>query len=183
MKKKAILLLTLLLTITLFNNVVGYYLVYAFEKEQTWVNAKQNIPESEFSVIQLNATLYSFTEDTELEYVNENITIENVTYHIFKKKIEDNIINLYYLRNHNNDNSTIKFEKIVDSQIFHGTSSNKNPLKKIIKSGFEKYVFEKYSFDKFILNFDCEKLKIQSILKLELHSGHLNLSYTPPKNA
>ena len=85
MKKKAILLLTLVLTITLFNNVVGYYLVYAFEKEQTWVNAKQNIPESEFSVIRLNATLYSFTEDTELEYVNENITIENVTYHIVKQ--------------------------------------------------------------------------------------------------
>lgn len=181
MKKKAILLLTLVLTITLFYNVIGYYLMYAFEKEQTWVNAKQNIPESEFRVIRLNATLYSFAEDTEMEYVNENITIKNVTYHIFKKKTENNILNLYYLRNNNQDSATIKLEKIADSQIFNGTSSNKNPLKKIVKSGFEKYVFEKYSFDKSIVDFDSEKIKIQSVLTQELHTGYLTLSYTPPK--
>lgn len=183
MKKKAILLLTLMLTITLFYNVIGYYLMYAFEKEQTWVHAKQDIPESEFRVIRLNASLYSFTEDTEMEYVNENITIKNVTYHIFKKKIENNILNLYYLRNSNQDSATVKLEKIADSQIFNGTSSNKNPLKKIVKSGFEKYVFEMYSFEKSILDFDFEKLRIQSILTQELHSGYLTISYTPPEIA
>ena len=167
----------------LFYNVIGYYLMYAFEKEQTWVHAKQNIPESEFRVIRLNASLYSFTEDTEMEYINENITIKNVTYHIFKKKTENNIINLYYLINNNQDSSTLKLEKIADSQIFNGTSSNKNPLKKIIKSGFEKYVFEKYSFDKSIVDFESKKIIIQSIFKQELHSGYLTLSYTPPKTA
>jgi hypothetical protein len=183
MKKKAILLLTLVLTITLFYNVVGYYLMYAFEKEQTWVHAKQNIPESEFRVIRLNATLYSFKEDTEMEYVNENITIKNVTYHIFKKKTQNNIINLYYLRNDNKDSSTLKLEKIADSQIFNGTSSNKNPLKKIVKFGFEKYVFEMYSFEKFKLDFDSKKITIHSFLTQELNSGYLTLSYTPPKTA
>jgi hypothetical protein len=183
MKKKAILLLTLVLTITLFYNVVGYYLMYAFEKEQTWVHAKQNIAESEFKVIRLNASLYSFTEDTEMEYVNENITIKNVTYHIFKKKIENNIINLYYLRNNNQDSSTIKLEKIADSQIFNGTSSNKNPLKKIVKSGFEKYVFEKLGFEKTTIALEFKKLKIPSALQEELHSGYLTISYTPPEIA
>ena len=183
MKKKAILLLTLVLSITLFYNVIGYYLMFAFEKEQNWVNAKQNISESEFRVIRLNATLYSFTEDTEMEYVNENITIKNVTYHIFKKKTQNNIINLYYLRNDNKDSSTLKLEKIADSQIFNGTSSNKNPLKKIVKFGFEKYVFEKLGFEKTTVNLEFKKLKIPSALQEELHSGYLTISYTPPEIA
>jgi hypothetical protein len=181
MKRKASLLLILIMTTALVYNAVGYYLIYAFEKEQVWVNTMQNIPESDFKVIKLNASLYTFVEDTNMEYVNENVTINNVTYHIFKKRIQNNIINLYYLRNDNLDSNKIKLEKIADSQVFNGTSSKKNPLKKIAKSNFEKYVCEKHNCDKSIVDFDTEKIKIQSVLIQELHSGYLNISYTPPK--
>jgi hypothetical protein len=32
-----------------------------------------------------NASLYSFVPDTEFEYVNENVVIDNKSYHIFKE--------------------------------------------------------------------------------------------------
>ena len=128
MKRKASLLLTLLVSIALFYNVVGYYLMGAFETEQNWISEMQNIPDSEFKVIKLNASLYSFTEDTEMEYVNENVTINNVTYHIFKKRTQNNIVNLYYLQNYNQNGIYKKLEKMADDHLCNNTSTNKTPL-------------------------------------------------------
>lgn len=181
MKKKATLLLILLITITLFYNVVGYYLMCAFEKEQTWVSEMQNIPDSEFKVIQLNATLYSFTEDTNMEYVNENVTINHITYHIFKKRIQNNIINLYYLRNDHQDSTKIKLEKIADSQSYDSTTTSKTPLKKLFKSSLNDYLFDNLYVNKpvFIAQTDVDKFIVGT--KDGLHSGYSTLLYTPPK--
>ena len=99
MRRKASSLLVLLLTATFLYNVIGFHLLFTLQKEHSWVVSMQNIPDSAFRVIKLNATLYTFTEDTEMEYVNENMTINNKVYHIFKRKIQDNIISLYYLPN------------------------------------------------------------------------------------
>jgi hypothetical protein len=35
-----------------------------------------------------NASLYSFVPDTEFEYVNENVVIDNKSYHIFKREFK-----------------------------------------------------------------------------------------------
>jgi len=58
---------SLFLLVTLFYNALGYYLMFAQYDEQAWVSAIEKTPESEFQVIELNATLYSFIEDTDFE--------------------------------------------------------------------------------------------------------------------
>lgn len=181
MKKKATFLLVLTLTMTLFYNVIGYYLIQAYQKEQTWVASMQNIPDSEFQVIKLNASLYSFIDDTEMAFVNENVTINNKSYHIFKKKIQNNIIYLYYLRNFYESDAKECFTKIVDSQDFKNQSATSNPIKQPLKSFLKDYVFES--------NFDFKSLSFGSyhvinptffVQKCE-NSGFLNLPFSPPK--
>src|SRR3990167_9386376 len=94
---------SLFLLVTLFYNVLGYYLMFAQQQEQAWVASMEKNDTSKFKVIHLNATLYSFIEDTDFEYVNENVTINNTTYHVFKKRIQNNILSLYYLPNSHQD--------------------------------------------------------------------------------
>ena len=110
---------SLFLLVTLFYNVLGYYLMFAYQEEQAWVSSMEKIPCSEFQVIQLNATLYSFIEDTDFEYVNEDVIINNKSYHIFKKRIQNNILSLYYLRNSHQDVIGKDLKDIVDNQLFN----------------------------------------------------------------
>lgn len=183
MKRKASLLLTLLVSIALFYNVIGYYLMDAFKTEQTWISAMQNIPDSEFKVIKLNASLYSFTEDTEMEYVNENVTINNVSYHIFKKRIQNNIINLYYLQNYNQNDVYKKLEKMADDHLCNNSSTNKTPIKKIFKSGLTDFIFESKSFKNEVI---CTELKTELAVndsQSSIHPGYLFLFKIPPRNS
>ena len=77
---------SLFLLTTLFYNVLAYCAMFAYQKEQRWVSSMEKVPSSKFQVIRLNASVYSFIEDTDFEYVNENVIIKNKSYHIFKKK-------------------------------------------------------------------------------------------------
>ena len=52
---------SLFLLVTLFYNVMGYYLMFAYQEEQAWVSAMEKRQDSEFQVIQLNATSVSYT--------------------------------------------------------------------------------------------------------------------------
>jgi hypothetical protein len=159
---------------------VGYYLIYTFEKEHSWVTAMQNIPDSEFKVIKLNATLYSFTEDTEMEYVNENIFINSKVYHIFKRKIQDNIISLYYLPNKQESTTDINLKKLVDNDTFENAPLSKKPMDKLFKSVIKNYIQHNsnaYNFldesKKYTLKFDFHPQGI-------LHSGYLSRADSPP---
>jgi hypothetical protein len=67
--------------------------MFSYQKEQAWVSAMKN-PDSEFKV-NPNATLYSFIEDTDFEYVNENV-IENKSYHIFKGSTTISLVCITY---------------------------------------------------------------------------------------
>lgn len=183
MKRKASFLLILLVSIALFYNVVGYYLMGAFKTEQTWISVMQNIPDSEFKVIKLNASLYSFTDDTEMEYVNENVTINNVSYHIFKKRTQNNIINLYYLQNYNQNGVYRKLEKIADDYLNINTNSNKAPLKKSFKSSLNDLMCHSLHFNKLPFDFETKSIKFDLFSDEGLHSGFLSSFYTPPKTA
>ncbi|HEX9151332.1 MAG TPA: hypothetical protein VF842_04575, partial [Flavobacterium sp.] len=112
---------SLFLLVTLFYNALGYYLMFAYQQERAWVTTMEKASSSELHVIKLNATLYSFIEDTDFEYVNENVIINNKSYHIFKKRIQNNILSLYYLRNTHQDAIGKDLKDIVDNQLFNGT--------------------------------------------------------------
>jgi hypothetical protein len=57
--------------------------MFSYQEEQAWVSAIKT-PDLEFQVIQLNASLYSLSKTLTLN-TNENVIIENKSYHIFKK--------------------------------------------------------------------------------------------------
>jgi hypothetical protein len=180
MKRKASTLLLIILTTTFLYNVVGFHLLFTLEKEHSWVIAMQNIPDSEFKVIKINATLYSFTEDTEMEYVNENMTINNKVYHVFKRKIQDNIISLYYLPNKQQSVTDINLKKLVENDQTDNVPLSKKPMEKLFKSVVKDYTQHSsnaFTFlgksKKFTLKFDFHPQGI-------LHSGYLSLADSPP---
>ncbi len=179
MKKIASFLLVIILFTSLFHNALEYYLVIAFQKEKSWIDTVLDKPESEFKVIKLNATLYSFIEDTELERVNENIIIDNKVYHIFKKRIKDNILNLYYLGDENQSVIDVSLKKLIDAQ--PDSDSNNSPIEKLIKSFSKDYTFSSditFSFS-YALKIDKEINKQPNQLLL---LGHSLQNYTPPKS-
>jgi hypothetical protein len=180
MKRKASLLLLLILTTTFLYNVVGIHLLFSLQKEQEWVSVMQKIPDSEFKVIKLNATLYSFTEDSEMEYVNENITINNKVYHVFKRKIQDNIINLYYLPNKQQSITDVNLKKIVENDTSDNAPLSKKSVEKILKSFTNNYVqinLNTFGFldvsNSYILQSDFHPQGI-------LNSGFLSRADSPP---
>lgn len=170
---------SLFLLVTLFYNVLGYYLMFAYQQEQAWVTSMEKAPSSELHVIHLNATLYSFIEDTGFEYVNEDVHVNNKSYHIFKKRIQNNILSLYYLRNSHQDAIGKDLNDIVDNQLFNGSSKD-TPVKKLMKSFLKDYIPNSTAAFDF-----SSKTAIGSIEPIitpnkALDSGYLTLSYSPP---
>lgn len=180
MRRKASSLLLLIVTTTFLYNVIGFHLLFTLQKEHLWVVAMQNIPDSEFKVIKLNATLYTFTDDTEMEYVNENMTINNKVYHIFKRKIQDNIISLYYLPNNQQSTTDINLIKLVDNDDIEKAPLSKKPVEKLFKADQKIYV--QYFSDIFIFLDESKaaNLKFDFYPKGILHSGYLSRSDSPP---
>jgi hypothetical protein len=180
MKRKASSLLLLIVTTTFLYNVIGFHLLFTLQKEHSWVVAMQNIPDSEFKVIQLNATLYAFTEDTEMEYVNENMTINNKVYHIFKSKIQDNIISLYYLPNKQQSTTDINLKKILDIDALDNAPSSKKALEKLFKSVIKDYT--QHSSNAFVFVYKSKEcpLKFDFYMQGSLHSGYLSRADSPP---
>ncbi|RDI56637.1 hypothetical protein [Flavobacterium glaciei] len=171
---------SLFLIVTLFYNALGYYLMFAYQEEQAWVASIEKKQDSEFQVIQLNATLYSFIEDTDFEYVNEDVVINNKSYHIFKKRIQNNILSLYYLRNSHQDAISQDLKDIVDNQLFNGSSSKESPVKKLMKSFLHDYI----PSNTYCLDFSTKKVlhPTESIItpNQSIDSGYISLSYSPP---
>ena len=171
---------SLFLIVTLFYNVMGYYLMFAYQEQQAWVSSMEKRHDSEFQVIKLNATLYSFIEDTDFEDVNEDVVIDGRSYHIFKKRIQNNILNLYYLRNSHQDAISQDLKDIVDNQLFNGSSSKESPVKKLLKSFLKDYITNTTVCFTFSPEKETEVIAINKNATASLHSGHLSLSYTPP---
>lgn len=154
--------------------------MFAYQEEQAWVSSMEKKHDSEFQVIKLNATLYSFIEDTDFEYVNEDVVINNKSYHIFKKRIQNNILSLYYLRNSHQDAISQDLKDIVDNQLFNGSSSKESPVKKLLKSFLKDYVAN----SAVCVDFSPKTtiLLIEPIItpNQALDSGYISLSYSPP---
>ncbi|WP_395051186.1 hypothetical protein [Flavobacterium sp.] len=180
MIRKASTLLLLILTTTFLYNVIGVHLLFSLEKEHSWVVAMQNIPDSEFKVIKINATLYTFTEDTEMEYVNENMTINNKVFHIFKRKIQDNIISLYYLPNKQQSTTDINLKKLVDNDAPDNAPLSKKPMEKSFKSVIKDYT--QHSSNAFVFVYKSKEcsLKFDFYSQGILHAGYLSRADSPP---
>ncbi len=179
MKKTASLLLIITLFTSLFYNAVEYYLMISYQKEQSWIQQMRDAPDSEFKVIKLNATLYTFIEDSELEQVNENVVIDNKVYHIFKKSIKDNVINLYYLGQENQNALEVSLLKLTDAQ--SDTSSKKSPIEKLLKSFSKDYVSNEYKTFDFNFKIISKTTSFFENQNPKLRTGFCKVAYSPPK--
>jgi hypothetical protein len=178
MKKTASLLLTFTLLTSLWYSAVEYYRMVAYQKEQSWIQQMQNAPDSEFKVIKLNATLYTFIEDSEIEQVNENVVIDNKVYHIFKKSIKDNVINLYYLGQENQNAIDISLQKLVDAQ---SDSNTKSPIEKLLKNFTKDYVANEYKSFVYKLKATSKTTSVFENNNPKLLSGYSKMAFSPPK--
>lgn len=170
---------SLFLLVTLFYNVLGYYLMFAQQEEQAWVASMEKKEASNFKVLRLNATLYTFIDDTDFEYVNENVTLNNKTYHIFKKRIQNNILSLYYLPNTHQDEVGKNLNDIVDNQLFNNGSSKESPVKKLLKSFLKDYVAHEAADVCFTIQKPIES-SVYTTIKEAVQPGYYSLSYSPP---
>lgn len=173
-------LASLFLLATLFYNVLGYYTMFAYQKEQTWVSSMEKIPSAEFQILRLNASVYSFIEDTDFEYVNQNVIIKNKSYHIFKKRIQNNVLSLYYLRNSYGDVIGKDLNEIVDNQLFDSTPSKESPAKKLFKSSLPDYIPNNPICIDFLAKTNLNSIEPIITPNKELNSGYISLSYSPP---
>lgn len=179
MKIKALTLLILIVITTFLYNVVGGHLLFSFQKEQKWVYAMQKT--SNFKILKLNASIYTFVDDADFENINENITIKHKIYHVFKKKIQDNILYLYYLPNKLETEKSINLKKIIDSDLNENSGLNKKPLEKLFKSLIKDYVFvSDYDLD-LPKNINYSIVQQYISLTRTTLSGYIRLAFSPPK--
>lgn len=171
---------SLFLIVTLFYNIIGYYLMFAYQEQQAWVARMEKTAPTDFRVLRLNASLYSFADDTEFEDVNEDVIINNKSYHIFKKQVKNNILSLYYLPN-SNDNVVIKdLHDLVDSQLFNNGSSKDSPVKKLLKSFIKDYIDNPAVSIPLLTNKVASTELIAPNDAEFTNPGHHSLPYSPP---
>jgi hypothetical protein len=151
MKKLA----SLFLILTLFYNVLGYYMMFADQKQQTWVSAMEKTDNSKFEVIKVNINPYAYIVDSGFENVNEDVVVKHKTYHVFKKRIQNNVLELYCLKNSQQEVISNDLKDSIDNQLFNSSNSKENPVKKLFKSLLTDYIPN----DSFC--FDCNQDSIQ----------------------
>jgi len=175
MKKVAI----LFLLFAFFYNALGIYLMVSYKEEQSWVSMMQKIPDAEFKIIRLNTTIYTSIEDSDFEYLNEDMVIENKVYHIFKKRIQNGILNLYYLRNYHQNAIGKKLMEVVNNQTTN--PANESPVKKILKSFLKTYVVQdKQSLADVNVTEIFVTKSYFNYTKEDLQAGHLSINSPPP---
>lgn len=175
----AILLLALLLY-----NAFGYHLLFAYHSEQERVSFLKNMPEDAFQVLKINLAIYTSIPDTKIEYVNEDMTVENKTYHIVKKFIKNDTLNVFYLHNHKQDELRKDLMSIIQSQTSDQSSDHDSPAKKMIKSFLKDYIPN--DIDVLVnacLASNPEPKTVMPWPDEVLSSAYLSLSYPPPEIA
>lgn len=171
---------SLFLLVSLFYNALAYYVMFVQKEEQTWVASMEKKDNSKFKIIHLNASLYSFIEDTDFQYINENVSINNRIYHVFKKRIQNNVLSLYYLPNLHQEEIGKNLSDIVDNQLFNNSNSKDSPLKKLIKYSLQDYVAQETNSVCFSSKKTYKIIVFNTITKEAIHAGYHSLSYSPP---
>ncbi|WP_123955352.1 hypothetical protein [Flavobacterium cheongpyeongense] len=171
---------TLVLILTFFYNVLGIYLVVNDQKEQSWVNAIENTTDSKFEIFEIKINPYAYIVDSGFEEVNEDVIINHIVYHVFKNRIQNNVLKLYCIKNSHKENLDTGLKRLVDSNLFGESTNKENPTKKTLKSFIKDYIDNPTI--EVILNSkiaDCVT-SIACVPKSDLLSGHFNTNYPPP---
>ena len=154
--------------------------MFAEQKEQIWVNAMEKTDDSNFEVIQLTINPYAYVVDSGIEEVNEDFVIENKSYHVFKKRIQNNVLKLYCLKNSHTEVLNKDLKKIVDSQLFDTSSNKENPNKKLMKSFIKDFIPNDTIHLLITPKLVYHVSLYSNNLKSDLLSGYFTTNYPPP---
>lgn len=154
--------------------------MFAEQKEQIWINAMAETDDANFKVFEIQIDPYAYVVDSGIEEANENFVIENKVYHVFKKRIQNNVLKLYCLKNSQTEVLSKDLKKIVENQLFDTNSDKEKPSKKLMKSFIKDYI----PSDTINLVY-TPKLFIAVIIhsygpKENLLSGYSAVNYSPP---
>jgi len=131
---------SLFLIAALFYNLLGFYMMIAKQQHQVWVAANEKTCDLNFEVIDVNINPYAYIVDSGFENVDEDIVIKNKNYHVFKKRIQNNVLRLYCLRQLNKNVISSDLKKMVDCQLYDTNSGKEHSCKKIIKSLLKDFI-------------------------------------------
>lgn len=171
---------SLFLAATLFYNVLGLYTIFAQHQEQMWVNTMEKTDNSKFKIIELNINPYAYIVDSGFEEINEDIVIENKVYHVFKKRIINNVLKLYCLKNTYQTTINKNLRNFVDNQLIDNSSNKEHPSKIFFKSFIHNYIPNhpfSYDFNSLII---FDRISFSIILKNDVLDGFYNTHYPPP---
>lgn len=171
-----------LLGLLLYNSF-GYYLLFAYQRQEARALALMQMPESMYEVIKIKVALYTSVPDTDFEKVNEELTYGDHTYQIVKKRIKNDTAELYYFRDYHQEALQKTFNDIVLSQTQDDNPGHHQPFKNLLKSFLKDYIYDEVN------TFDfnpgtattCELSKLNATY-LSFHtSAYLSLHAPPPE--
>ena len=166
----------------LLYNAFGYYMLFAYASEQARIVSLQNLPESAFQVIKFNLALYTSVENSDFEYVNQELSVGGKNYNIVKKRVINDTLYTYYLRNFKQDELRQNFNDIVETQTLNAKSDNNKPIKLLLKSFLKDYIPNDISI--LVVRY-TEKLSESNEINVEpktaLMSPYLQLHSPPPE--
>jgi len=172
----------LLLGLMLFNSF-GYYLLFAYERQQARDMAIANTPEALFDVIKIKVALYTSVSDTDFEFVDEEMTVENKTYQIVKKRIKNDTAELYYFRDFHQEALRKTLNDIVVSQTQDDQTGSNQPIKHLLKSFLKDYIHdEDFAFELNSTEYTTfEPLVLNATAHIFKASAFLSLHAPPPE--
>jgi len=115
-------------------------MMVAEQQQQVWVTATEKTDDLNFEIIEVDIDPYAYIVDSGFENVSEDIAINNNSYHVFKKRIQNNVLKLYCLKYPDKSVLSSNLKKIVDYQLFDTNSNKENSGKKLIKSFSKDFI-------------------------------------------
>jgi hypothetical protein len=155
--------------------------VFADQKEQTWVTAMEKVDESKFQIFEFEINPYAYIVDSGFEEVNEDILINHTVYHVFKNRIQNNVLKLYCLKNTHQDIVNKDLRNVLDNLLVD--NPKENPAKKVLKTFVKDYI----STDEVIYELHSQiifdNVSFSFFLKNDLLDGFSTTHYPPPNVA
>lgn len=158
-------------------------MLFTAQKEQTWVASMENADESKFQIIKLDINPYAYVVDSGFEEVNEDIIINHTVYHVFKNRIQNNVLKLYCLKNTHQAAVNKKIRDFVDSQMADTNTNKETPTKKLLKSFEKDYISNDTAVYEFSSEFISDSIPFSFVYKNDLLDGFFTAHYPPPNVA
>lgn len=156
------------------------YIVFADQKEQTWVSAMEKVDDSKFQIIKIEINPYAYIVDSGFEEVNEDIIINHTVYHVFKNRIQNNVLKLYCLKKTQQNVVNKNLRELVDNQLADANSNKENPTKKLLKSFVKDYIPNDITAYELNSKIVFGRISFSIFIKNDLSDGFYNSLYPPP---